>query len=96
MYVSGKKTSLKCKTMLNSGRDILVINRNETLQPEAYKKEIAFLGKILYSSESIKNFCMVNEVIDINRFKIIRKAHHIQQLASEYRLKPFVFFFNKN
>jgi hypothetical protein len=38
----------------------------------------------------------VHEIIDINRYKIIRKPWQIQQILQDKPVKPFVFLINKN
>ena len=79
-----------------SNRDFFLLKKKEIISPEDFKKEIAFLSHILNSSSGIQGFCLANEVIDINRYNIIKKPFLIEQLANEKRLKPFVFIISKN
>jgi hypothetical protein len=82
--------------MLLPNKDFYLLTKKEIICPEDFKKEIAFLSNILNSAASMQVFCLVNEVIDINRYKIIKKPFLIEKIATEKRLKPFVFFFSKN
>jgi len=47
-------------------------------------------------AERWESFCAVHEIIDINRYKIIRKPWQIQQILQDKPVKPFVFLINKN
>lgn len=82
--------------MYSSNRDLLLLTKKEELHPEEFKREIAFLSKLLDSSESLRSFCIANEVININSYKIIQKPFLVEKFATEKYLKPFIFFFNKN
>jgi len=77
-------------------RDLLVLTKYEVPDPIAMEQEIVFLNKLLFSVENLHTFCIVNEIIDVNKYKIIRKPHLIRQIIRERNIKPFVFIFNKN
>jgi len=51
---------------------------------------------LLYNVEQMDAFCIANELIDLNRYKIIQKPHLIKQAVKEKKLKPFVFISNNN
>jgi hypothetical protein len=51
---------------------------------------------LLQYAERWESFCAVHEIIDINRYKIIRKPWQIQQILQDKPVKPFVFLINKN
>ncbi len=82
--------------MNSENRNLFLFANKEKLLPEDLRKELLFLGRILYGSESYYNLAYSNEIIDINRRKIIRKHHLVHQILSEKREKAFVFIFNKN
>jgi len=82
--------------MKNGSRDLLVLTRNDGLEPFELAHEVEVLNELLYQTESLQNFCLANEVIDVNHFKIIRKPHLIRQVVREKLNKPFVFICNKN
>lgn len=81
---------------MNTNRDLLVLSDTTRLSAEALEREITFLNSLLLHVENWETFSVANELIDINRRKIIRKTHVIQQMLSERKLKAFVFTFNKN
>ncbi len=82
--------------MKSSNRDLLVLSKKVSVDPSELEHEIELLHELLYHVESRTNFCDATEIIDVNRYKIIQKAHVIEQVIREQSLKPFQFFFNKN
>lgn len=82
--------------MNDANRDLLVLAKAAELSPEAMERELAQLNNILYDTESWESFCVANEIININRHKIIRKASRIKYILQEKKIKPFVFINNKN
>ncbi len=82
--------------MYEANRDVLILTKAATLSAEAIEREIAQLNAILYHAESWDSFCTANEIINVNRHKIVRKAFKIKILLQERKLKPFVFVCNKN
>ena len=82
---------------MNSGnRDLLVLKKYEITDAVAMEQEVAFLSKLLFKVENIHTFCIVNEIIDLNRYKIVTKPYLIHKIIRESNIKPFVFVFNKN
>lgn len=82
--------------MKPGNRDLLVMTKNQFNDPTELEHEVELLNEILYEAESIKNFCVANEIIDVNRYKIIRKPHLIIHALREKKNTPFVFVYNKN
>jgi len=82
--------------MKSVNRDLLVLTKYDVPNPVAMEQEIEFLNKLLFTVENLHTYCMVNEVIDVNKYKIIRKPHLIHQIIRERNIKPFVFIFNRN
>ncbi len=82
--------------MNTSSRDLLVLSKKVSLDPQELEHEVEMLHVILFHTETISNFCQATELIDVNRYKIIKKAHLIEQVAKEEKTAPFVFLFNKN
>ena len=70
--------------------------KHDTISEAAMEHEVDLLSSLLYSVESLQSFCIANEVIDINKYKIIQKPYLIQQAIREKSHKPFVFICNKN
>jgi hypothetical protein len=82
--------------MSPQNRDLLVLTKKESMNPGELEHEIELLVDLLYHVENMDVFSTANEVIDLNRYKIIQKRRQIQQLVRERKLKPFVFISNKN
>jgi hypothetical protein len=82
--------------MKPGNRDLLVLTKFEVPNVAAMEREVKFLNNLLFSVENLHCFCTANEIIDVNKYKIIRKPHLIQQVIRERAIKPFVFVFNKN
>lgn len=77
-------------------RDLLVLTKKETMNPRELEQEVELLVDLLYHVEQMDAFCVANEIIDLNRYKIIQKPHLIRQAVREKKLKPFVFISNNN
>ena len=77
-------------------RDLLVLTKKETMNQKELEHEIELLNDLFYLVESSNAVCIANEVIDVNRYKVINKLHYVKQILKEQKLKPFVFICNKN
>jgi hypothetical protein len=82
--------------MNDMNRDLLVLSSAANKNPDLLKRELAMLHTILFHTENWEAFSVANEIIDINRHKIIRKTFLIQKILTEKRQKAFVFTCNKN
>jgi hypothetical protein len=82
--------------MKASNRDLLVLSKKVSMDPLELEHEVELLHELLYHVESLPNFCTCTEIVDINRYKIIRKPHLIEQVIREKSLKAFQFLFNRN
>ena len=82
--------------MNNSNRDLLVISSIAHLSEEARDREVVLLNNLLHAIETWDTFSTVNEIININRHKIIRKPYLVEKILRETGEKPFVFTCNKN
>lgn len=77
-------------------RDLLVLTKKDSMNQQELEHEIKLLNDLFFLVESSNALCIANEVIDINRYKIIRKLHKVGKILREQKLKPFVFISNKN
>ncbi len=77
-------------------RDLLVLTKKITMNEQQLKQEVELLNRLLFHVEDVNSFCTANEIIDVNRYKIIQKPHLILQAIREKGEKPFVFISNKN
>jgi hypothetical protein len=82
--------------MKGANRDLLVLLKDDQMSQQALEQEVELLHEMLYRVESLQQFCVAHEIIDMNRYKILRKPHLIQQVVRQHELKPFQFVFNKN
>lgn len=82
--------------MNDVNRDLLVLSDTTRLSPQQLAREVAFLNTLLFHIENWETFSIANEVIDINRRKIVRDSILIQRILTVKKVKPFVFTCNKN
>jgi hypothetical protein len=54
------------------------------------------LNELLLKTETIYNFCVANEIMDFNRYKIYQEYKKIVKVLNQEKLKPFQFICNKN
>jgi len=81
---------------MNSNRDLLLLSRNAAANKADLQMEVEKLHKILIEAESMENFCTVNELIDINKYRIIDNPRKIERIVRQNKIKPFTFISNKN
>jgi hypothetical protein len=77
-------------------RDLLVLFKEELMNPQAIEHEVEMLHELLYSVERIDNLIVAHEVINLNKYTIISDQNFIRQTLSLKELNPFVFLNNKN
>lgn len=82
--------------MKSANRDLLVLSRKASLDPSELQHEVELLHQILFYAETLNNFCVVTELIDVNRYRVINKPGRIEKIIRENKLKPFQFISNKN
>lgn len=82
--------------MENGSRDLLVVFRLSTLSQEEMQREFQLLNKLLYGVESINTHAIVNEIIDLNKYKIITNPFKVAKAIMRKHDKPFVFIYNRN
>lgn len=82
--------------MKTSSRDLLVLLKDDEMSNQAIEQEVEQLNDMLYQVESADSFCVANEIIDMNKFKLVQDMGSLVQLMYETELKPFVFLYNKN
>jgi len=77
-------------------RDLLVLFKEELMNPQAIEHEVEMLHELLYSVERIDNLTVAHEVINLNKYKIISDKNVIRMTLRQNELKPFIFLNNKN
>jgi hypothetical protein len=77
-------------------RDLLVLFKEELMNPQAIEHEVELLHELLYSVERMDNLIVAHEVINLNKYKIISDKDVIRMTLRQNELKPFIFLNNKN
>lgn len=77
-------------------RDLLVLTGRITMNQQEFDHQVELLNDLLYHVESLNAFCTANEVIDVNKHKVIQKKRIIQKIVKSSSLKPFIFISSKN
>ena len=77
-------------------RDLLVLFKEELMNPQAIEHEVEMLHELLYSVEKADNLIIAHEVINLNNYRINNDEKVIRQTIGMRTLKPFVFLNNKN
>lgn len=77
-------------------RDLLVLFKEELMNPQAIEHEVEMLHELLYSVEKIDNVIIAHEVINLNKYKVYNDRKTIRDTISLKEPKPFIFLSNKN
>ncbi len=77
-------------------RDFLVVYTNNQCSEEEERAIINQLIPLLEAIETIHTFCRVYEVIDLIKYKVIKKPTQLSKFLSQDDLKPFQFVVSKN
>lgn len=82
--------------MKTPDRDLLMLVRDEHMNENFIEQELEKLNDMLFQYETFEQFCVVHEIFDLNKYKIVTKSGSMQQIIRQKELKPFQFVFNKN
>ena len=82
--------------MKSVNRDLLVLTKRATSNKEAMEEEVEKLHQLLFHIECMSTFCLVNEIVDVNNYKIITNPVRIERIVRNNIFKPFQFISNKN
>ena len=82
--------------MKTKNRDLLVLLKDDFRTEQAIENELERLNELLLRTETMVNFCISNEILDFNRYKIYQEYPKIVKVLSQEKLKPFQFICNKN
>lgn len=80
--------------MYNPRRDIILLVKDDDVNPEIIDLEMKGLHKMISGIETIDAFCRIHELI--TRFKITNRKTKIIKAINEEELKAFNFLINKN
>ena len=60
-------------------------------------RQVMQLNELLFTAERLDNFVKSHEILDLNKYKVIKNAVDIKKALRQKKLnKPFVFLNNKN
>lgn len=82
--------------MKSAKRDLLVLSKKDSTDQREMQLEVEKLHDLLFHFESLDNFCIANEVIDINRYKIVQHPLEVKKIITKNKVKAFQFINNKN
>jgi hypothetical protein len=77
-------------------RDLLVFTKKQITNKAELERQIEQLNDLFYLVEASNAACIANEVIDLNRYKIINNMYRVRSILQASHLKPFVFISSKN
>ncbi len=82
--------------MKSVNRDLLLLSRKASVNREEMEHEVEKLHQLLFHVECLENFCKVNEILDIDKHKIISEPSKMEKLIRQKKLHPFQFINNIN
>jgi len=82
--------------MNRANRDLMVLFKQELMSPQALERQVELLHGLLHIVESTENIIIAHEVLDLNKYKVIKNKKQLRGLLIKERLKAFVFVNNLN
>ncbi|MEO7768471.1 MAG: hypothetical protein ABIS01_13665 [Ferruginibacter sp.] len=77
-------------------RDLLVLFNQELLSPQAIEHEVELLHELLHVVERLDNLVIAHEILDLNKYKVIKNSLAVRNTIRRQDLKPFVFLNCRN
>jgi len=77
-------------------RDLLVFTNKDSMNQHELERQIELLNELFHLVETSNAAFIANEVIDVNRYKVITRPRQVSAILQSRQLKPFVFISNKN
>lgn len=82
--------------MNKMNRDLLVLFNQELLSQQAIEHEVELLHELLHNVENLDNLVIAHEILDLNKYKVIKKSLVLRNTIRQQELKAFVFLNCKN
>ena len=82
--------------MNNNHRDLLLMLNHELMSQKAYELEVTRLHELLYNIECTENVAKACELIDLNKYKIIKSTAGVKNFLRSREKRAFVFVNNRN
>jgi hypothetical protein len=79
-----------------SKRNIVLFSDKLADNDEAVYFEMMQLQNVFLRIETLHQFCIANEIIDVNNYKIIKTPSKIQPIIVLNKMRPFMFINCKN
>lgn len=76
--------------------DLLVLTGEKAMNEQELEIQVRFLNDLLYNVEQTNVFYTANEILDVNKCKIVQKPTRVKQMMNSVSLPPFVFINGKN
>lgn len=72
--------------------------KQKAMSQQDIDRQVMQINDLLFTTERLDNFVRAHEVIDLNKYKLIKNPVDIKKLLREKKLlsKAFLFLFNKN
>ncbi len=71
--------------------------KQRAMSQQDIDRQVMQLNDLLFTTERLDNFVRAHEVIDLNKYKLVKNPVDIKKILREKKLsKPFMFLFNKN
>jgi hypothetical protein len=77
-------------------RSHIYLANNDVLKKQKHLLLLLEIHTMLFQIEQVEQFYQNIEVLDLNRRKIIQKAHLVKRILKDNPEKPFVFAYHKN
>ncbi len=77
--------------MNHTNRDLLVLFNQQLMTPQSIEHEVGLLHEMLFTIETLDNIVPSHEVIDVNKYKILKGKNILTAFFQEREKKPFVF-----
>jgi hypothetical protein len=82
---------------MTTNRDLLVMFKQRAMSQKDIDMQVMQLNDLLFTTERLDNFVRAHEIIDLNKYKLIKNPVDIKKILREKKLsKSFLFLFNKN
>ena len=81
---------------MNRHRDLLLLMKQDTMSPGSLEDQVEVLHRMLSLAEGWPNVSNVYEVMDMVRYRKIRKPHQVRTYLKTKFEAPFLFFINRN
>ena len=82
--------------MAKVSRDVLIVSKTSYLSDVALEMELHRITRLLHHVESSQNYLLATEILDLPRFRVIKKPLKVKEALLRQPMKPFIFISNKN